>query len=305
MNEMENDMISVIIPVYNVLPYLDECIDSVVHQTYTNLEIILVDDGSVDGSETGCDRWAEQDSRIRVVHQKNKGLSAARNAGLDICKGEWIVFVDGDDVLPKEAIEILRGMVNYEEKVFIAQGGMGTLQRESPARNAAVTVMPGRNALIEGYIEVMACGKIFHKSIWRTRRFQEGIIHEDYQISYQIIYETTQVAQTDRIVYYVRKREGSITRSSFSEKKLVIIEIDEERILYFRGKNEPELLEQAYRSYYGDLLHLYKLSRKKEIIYKYRQHYKYFIQLHNIGLKTKFKLTICYFFPLLWEWRKE
>ena len=98
-------MISVIVPVYNVEPYLEEAIESVIHQTYTNLEIILVDDGSTDGSGRICDRYQKKDSRIKIIHQENRGLSAARNAGLDICKGGMIAFLDSDDAFCKDMLQ--------------------------------------------------------------------------------------------------------------------------------------------------------------------------------------------------------
>lgn len=98
-------MISVIVPVYNVEPYLEEAIESVIHQTYTDLEIILVDDGSTDDSGKICDRYQKKDSRIKVVHQENRGLSAARNAGLDICKGEMIAFLDSDDAFCTDMLQ--------------------------------------------------------------------------------------------------------------------------------------------------------------------------------------------------------
>ena len=103
----KNPLISVIVPVYKVEQYLHRCVDSILAQTYTNLEIILIDDGSPDRSGAICDEYAAKDSRIRVIHQKNAGLGAARNAGLDVCSGEYIAFVDSDDTLPEDALEQL------------------------------------------------------------------------------------------------------------------------------------------------------------------------------------------------------
>ena len=116
---MNNIMISIIIPVYNVIDYIEEALDSVIHQTYQNLQIIVVDDGSTDGSGLVCDEYAKKDKRITVIHQENKGLSAARNAGLDIAKGEYIAFLDSDDAFHREMIEHLLGVAQNENADII------------------------------------------------------------------------------------------------------------------------------------------------------------------------------------------
>ena len=101
------EFVSVIVPVYNVEEYMDACIYSIVNQSYHNLEILIVDDGSTDSCGEKCDRWANKDSRIKVIHQKNQGLSGARNTAIDVCKGEWITFIDSDDIVEQDYIKML------------------------------------------------------------------------------------------------------------------------------------------------------------------------------------------------------
>lgn len=295
--------VSIIVPVYNVENYVDACVESILTQIYSNLEIVLIDDGSTDSSGKRCDQWAEKDNRIRVLHQKNGGLSAARNAGLDICTGEWIVFVDSDDVLPENAIKTLSDLV-ITQKAEIGQGVSTVMGNKAQAAENFTKVFSGREFLKSDFYSTSACGKIYHKKVWENRRFREGIIHEDYDIMYQVIYETSCVGYSGQIVYRVRERLNSITRSGFSDKKLILLGIDENKIAYFQEKQEPILLEQAYRNYYSNLLHLYGQCKKKSIIRKYRKNFPHFINIRTIGLKTKLKLAVCYVFPGVWERRK-
>lgn len=118
----EHSLISVIVPIYKVQDYLDECIESIINQTYSNIEVILVDDGSPDRCPQMCDEWAKRDSRIRVVHKKNGGLSSARNAGIDVAKGEYISFVDSDDFICKDALQNLYDRIKNDKSIGITSG---------------------------------------------------------------------------------------------------------------------------------------------------------------------------------------
>ena len=143
---MNNPLVSVVVPVYNVASYLEQCLDSVVNQTYKNLEIILVDDGSTDGSGAICDRYAEQDGRIRVVHKENGGQSSARNIALDMMQGEWVLFVDSDDWIELNTLELL--FEQKDERSEIVEFGLNVVYSNNvECYINTPSLMSGRDAL--------------------------------------------------------------------------------------------------------------------------------------------------------------
>lgn len=294
------ELISVIVPVYNVKEYLDACIESIMIQSYQNLEIILVDDGSTDGSGDVCDQYAILDSRIIVLHKKNEGLSAARNDALDMCHGEYVTFVDSDDMLCENSLQDMYHAMQSSGAEIVQ--GLHTKEFENADASAGrIQLYDGKTFLEKDILDTMACGKLYRRDIWENKRFKRGILHEDFQIMYQLVYETEKVALLESNVYYVRERTGSITRSGYSDKHLVLLDIDVERIEYFRTRNEYDLLEHAYCDYYNHLLHLYCLCRKPEIRTLYWQNFKYFMRIKRINWRVKCKLFLCLFCPLLWE----
>lgn len=161
-----NDLISVIIPVYNVEEYISECIESVIAQSYNNLEIILVNDGSTDSSGESCDRYAAKDSRIRVIHKENGGQSSARNAGLEVASGEWIVFVDSDDVVHKELITMLRRAVDDQRLAMCLRDDF--VDSLPPSEIVEKTELVDRcevlNRIYTDNQYIVVWGKIYHMS---------------------------------------------------------------------------------------------------------------------------------------------
>ncbi len=173
---MDKDLISIIVPVYNVIKYLRHCIESIVNQTYTNLEIILVDDGSNDESEKVCDEYKNKDSRIIVIHQENRGLSAARNAGLDICKGKYISFVDSDDYIEPDFIECLYSSI-IENSVKVSMCNINYVDENSQIIGTEkwdnIDIMSGRDILKQNkdFIHSVVCNKLYSIEIWKDLRF--------------------------------------------------------------------------------------------------------------------------------------
>lgn len=224
-----NEKISVIVPVYKVEPYLRRCVDSILAQTYTNLEIILVDDGSPDNCPAICDEYAEQDERVRVIHKSNGGLSDARNAGLDIAIGDWLSFIDSDDWIEPSMYETLMiHAENHEAQISIG-GVFDELMTENGIAVKKTTA--GESVTIESRkkIDAMrhflthswsAWDKIYRREIFDGIRYPIGEINEDEAIALQLLDNCDRVVYTNEPFYHYISRPESITTSSFSLKKL-------------------------------------------------------------------------------------
>lgn len=259
-----NDKISVIVPIYKVEQYLNRCIESIVNQTYRNLEIILVDDGSPDQCPKMCDDWAEKDARIVVIHKENGGLSDARNAGMKIATGEYIFFVDSDDWIHRETLEILilyqkeqnanvveckalpvdsefldKKVVKEELQLqeFNSQGAMTALLRENPLKQTV-------------------WNKLYKRELIQDIFFEVGKYHEDEFWTYQVFDKVTKLIYVDVQLYYYFQRSDSIMGQAFSLKRLDAIEGRYRRLELIKDKY-PELVSEAKENlaflimYYG------------------------------------------------------
>lgn len=228
---MENQaLISVIIPVYNVEKYLYECVDSVINQTYKNLEIILVDDGSTDSSGKICDEYLDKDERITVVHQKNGGLSQARNRGLEESNGKYIYFLDSDDYIAENTFEILFGIAEKDSSdivFFDAKSFADTndfVVKQNYIRNNIYQTDTGYNtfsAMTEnGEYHSAVPLLFFRKSFLYDSKitFVPDILYEDMVFTYQVFCVASAVSQCNEAFYYRRYRKNSITLSTKSKK---------------------------------------------------------------------------------------
>ncbi len=227
---METPLISIIVPVYNVRPFLDVCLDSLKKQSYPKCEFLLIDDGSTDGSGIVCDEFAKSDSRARVVHQQNLGLSEARNRGIREAKGEYITFVDSDDKITPDYVSYLFSLIKkYQAKISICGLEEITLKNKSvyyaaeyseKAMSTEETI--GRMLREEGFT-VVAYAKLYHKSLWQGIEFPAGALHEDLATTYKVVEKAPVVAFGPEAKYVYIKRAASISSSEFSEKKYDII----------------------------------------------------------------------------------
>lgn len=222
-----NPLVTVIIPVYNVEKYLAKCVESVLTQTYTNLEIILVDDGSPDTCPKICDELAESDGRIRVIHKKNGGLSSARNAGLAITKGELIAFVDSDDEIEKEFIERLYNrLISDGSDIAISSVRILDENREVlmdyPVGNGSADREEFWHIYYKGYTVpyIVACSKLYRRKLFEHTRFKVGKIHEDEFILKSIIDNCNIISFVDDCRYLYFSREGSIMSKKYNVKRL-------------------------------------------------------------------------------------
>ncbi len=248
----QNVLISVIVPVYNVEQYLSRCIDSILAQTYENLEIILVDDGSPDCSGEICDTYAAMDSRITVIHKENGGLSSARNAGIDIAKGEYLGFVDSDDwIEPAMYAQLLALAQKYDVKLVCG----GRYDFSSRTGRKTVGLCPEREEVISGMellgrvfawdnCDSAAWDKLYHRSLFADIRYPLGQISEDVAIFYKLAELVDRAAMCDQPLYNYYHRPGSITTAKLSEKTFHYPR--HTAIIYdYIRQNHPELENQA------------------------------------------------------------
>jgi len=309
--EKDDSLVSVIVPIYNTEKYLDECIDNIVRQTYKNLQIILVNDGSTDSSGKRCDEWKEQDERILVIHQKNKGLSAARNIGIDRSRGEWLVFIDSDDVVGSNYVLCLYELVQ-KYNVLIAQCERGDLQqRTEQSEKITDKVMKSNEFLISFQYQTTAWGKIYKKELFEKERYPVGKIHEDMAVTYKLVYAAQKIAVTNEILYFVRKRAGSITgKKKFYKERLDVLQFYKEQIEFYKEKKEKELVKRVRREYAYALLNNYSKTKDelgdKETALKLKKEYQGICfqvvrEDEIISVKTRVLLVICFFRPEFWQ----
>lgn len=260
---MNNKKISVIVPVYKVESYLHKCIDSILNQTYTNLEIILVDDGSPDRCPAICDEYAEKDQRIRVIHKKNGGLSDARNAGLDIMTGDYVAFVDSDDWIEPDMYETLIAslcMFNAD----MAFGGVADDLEQNGTVTEVKTSNYGEKPFSENKLAAMkryfygswaAWDKLYKAELFDEIRYPLGEINEDEAIVLQLLEHCEIVCYTNKVFYhYIRRMDGhSITTSSFSVKKLDWYRHCKANLEWIK-EHHPELTDAAAARYRSSIL---------------------------------------------------
>lgn len=240
---MQSGTISVIVPIYNVAPYLEECVDSVLRQTYTNLECILVDDGSTDECPAICDRYAGQDSRVVVIHKKNGGLSDARNAGLEVAKGAYIEFLDSDDWIDDTLLEVqLRAMEEYGAQIVST-----TLADIVVEPSHIIHCDEGKTMMLDylqqikygmkGQTGWSACCKLFDRSLLEGFRFEKGRKYEDlFGIPY-VVFRCPRMVVMDDLMYHYRMRENSIMSDTKVQTHPDLVDAEEKLVAYCREKN--------------------------------------------------------------------
>lgn len=263
-----DQQISVIIPVYRVEPYLDRCVQSVVDQTYQNLEIILVDDGSPDNCPAMCDAWAEKDRRIRVIHKKNGGLSDARNAGMALATGEYISFVDSDDWIAQEMLEKLFDALQRDDVDIAACTVQLVWENDTPSelltvqRNCVLEREEAQRALLrETLLKQPVWYKLYRRETIEKIRFEVGKYHEDVFWSYQAVGNARRVSMIDYVGYYYFQRSGSIMGEGYSMKRLDAIEAVERRYHYL-AERFPELEKEARLSIFGNCIYHGQMAMK-------------------------------------------
>ena len=254
-------LISVIIPVYKVEALLARCVDSVLAQTYQDLEIILVDDGSPDRCGEICDAYARKDPRIKVIHKENGGLSSARNAGLDIARGEYIAFVDSDDWIEPEAYETMLSLAEKKNVKLVCAGRYDVYGEEK-----ILGLCPEREETVSGETfagmifrwdncDSAAWDKLYHRSLWETARYPLGKICEDVPVTYRLALAAEEVALCPRPVVNYYHRPGSITTAAVSDKNFHFAEHTAEIYPYIRD-HHPAIADHARYQRVKSLSHM-------------------------------------------------
>lgn len=246
------DLISVIVPIYKVEEYLCRCVDSIMRQTYKNIEIILVDDGSPDNCGAICDDYEKKDSRIKVIHQENAGLSAARNAGIRISTGKYITVVDSDDYITDDYVQVLYDAVQ-RTGCDIAIGSHeviydnGTVFDKSTGEDAVLTPKETlKRILYDDGIDLSAWAKLYDRSLFDTVEYPVGRLFEDAATTYLLVDKANAVAVISKPIYKYMIRSNSITVQSFSPRKMDLITSTDEMCTYVTEKY-PDLEKPAKR----------------------------------------------------------
>ncbi|MGN2337052.1 glycosyltransferase family 2 protein [Clostridium cagae] len=250
-------LVSVIVPIYKVEKYLIRCVESIQKQTYKNLEIILVDDGSPDSCGKMCDELAKKDKRIKVIHKVNGGLSDARNVGIEVAKGEYLAFVDSDDWLDLDMIELLYNLCEQRD-AEIAECSYRNLYMDGiieETRCTAEIIEADSLLALEGmldwkYFKPVAWNKLYKKSVFKDVRYPKGKIHEDEFTTYKYIYNANKIVYVDVSKYnYDRRRVDSITGEDFREANLYASLAFRERVDFFKEHNIKSLQNKMINIY--------------------------------------------------------
>ncbi len=279
---MEKPLISVIVPVYKAEQFLKKCVDSIVNQTYKNLEIILVDDGSPDKCGELCDEFAKNDDRIKVIHKENGGQSSARNVGLDIMTGEYVGFVDSDDWIEPNMYEKLYGLIEKNNAHIVACGircdlphGKTVYFNPEYPRVSEKEIFTKTEALkeliINHKITTSACDKLFYKDVFKELRFREGTVYEDFELMPQCIETVEKVVYDPVPLYHYVMLSDSTTRGAFKESRFIEADIGRDFIQYYKEKY-PQLRKYAVAKYIEICLVLiYDSARDKRFKEKRQQ----------------------------------
>lgn len=292
--------ISIIVPVYNVEKYLNKCILSILEQSFTNFELILIDDGSKDNSGRICDGYRGRDSRIKVIHQENLGLSSARNVGLEASEGKYVTFIDSDDFIHPNMLEVLHSnILEKNADISICNYDLVYKNMEVPKefghnKITVYTNIEGVKRIVEKSETsmIITCGKLYRRSLFCEIRYPVGKYHEDEFVTYKLLYKSTKIVTTSAKLYYYLQRSNSITGSAFSIKRLEKLEALEEAIMFFKNQNNKEL---AYLAEFRYLLNIqiayyrvkYEVNYNKGIMDKLKiQYNRKFNEFADVNMKS-------------------
>lgn len=260
-----SNKVSVIIPVYNVEKYLDKCIDSVVNQTYKNLEIILIDDGSTDKSSIICDEWATKDKRIKVFHQKNSGVSVVRNNGIEYSVGDYISFVDSDDYIAESMIEKAVASIEENDADIVCFGVFRVAESGEileSTEDIEQKVVDNKEALLDltnGKIHDYPVNKLYKRKVFENVRYPAGRVFEDIATTYKIFLNSEKICYLPQKLYFYRRRKGSIINNIKNSSLNDLFDIRKQRYDDLKAKH-PDAAEACFELTAISALNFYDVS---------------------------------------------
>lgn len=310
---MDKKLISVIVPIYKVENFLRDCVESILRQTYSNYELILVDDGSPDNCGQICDSYAKNDKRIKVIHKKNGGLSDARNAGLDIAQGEYVTFIDSDDIIWEGYLEILiKNALKYNAD--IVQGELTNSLKELGGKaDKSEMLLNGKEIfrkflLCKGF-DVYIWKNLYSRHLFRDIRFPVGRINEDNLTIYKLYFEAQRAVYIPRIIYFYRINPNGIMHSKFNKRRFELLSVEDEIVSYL-GENADKYIQEI--KCYGMrvqiwIYHACLLAGEEDTFQKEMQELRKSLtetDLKNPYLETKFRMAILVikYIPDLYSW---
>ncbi len=282
------ELISIIVPVYNVEQYLDRCLNSIAQQTFRNLEVILVDDGSTDQCPEICDRWARLDDRFRAYHKKNGGLSSARNFGLGVANGQYIGFVDSDDWISENMYQKLYNLC----KAYHADIAMGEFARTTTDKSDSLfkgetvsekIVLYEADEFAKKFFKIngnktihYVWNKLYSIEVARKIHFPEGLIDEDVEGFFLALCSSNKIVTTSEILYFYRKNENGISAKWFSHKQMDLLIIWEHIVEYCRQPENQKWMKYAkynlHRAYFGLLCRLCLNEKEEDRQFAFEEH---------------------------------
>ena len=310
-------MISIIVPVYNVEKYLQDCLDSILNQTFSDFELILVDDGSTDRSGEICDEAQKNDSRVRVIHQSNGGLSRARNAGTKLARGEYIAYIDSDDVVHPDYLRLLlNNLLESHADVSVCRyvRFKDKAPFEKEAEPASLTVISGNEAvelIVGAHLRYMitAWGKLYASELKDLLIYPEGKFHEDEFVTYKVFHQSNKVAVTACPLYGYRQNPNSITHF-YSPRHLDGLEGIAESMNWLKGKGEDDLSALAAKRYLLNIEIQWYKAKKGRMDRPFlnslvKRHENFYISHREIlkiaTFKEKLMVYLFYLSPTLYE----
>lgn len=312
--KIEKDLISVIVPIYNVEDYLVECIESLIVQTYRNIEILLINDGSTDNCATIAKEFSERDCRVIYIEKSNGGLSEARNYGIYHSKGKYLTFVDSDDKVSSDYIANLYNAIQKHDSSIAIGGYLEFYERHNSIRNYEYLdkVIPVEEALLNMYdiktygsIFITAWGKLFHKSIFNDLEFALNKYHEDEFFHYKAYLKANSITYIDKPLYHYRIRVGSIMNNSdnviIARKKLDVLSALDERIKLITSLRKYSVFLQKTEIFYvNQYFRTKKFLKQQSVMFKednYIDAYRMYGRLlRKVKLVDKLKLIKNRFF---------